>query len=52
MFKREELAVHLIKSGMTFNAENSSDPVITRPVRLEELVETIATFMERELQIS
>lgn len=48
MFNHEELAVHLIKNGMTFNAENNSDPVITRPVRLEELVKTISDFFEKE----
>lgn len=47
------LAIHLIKAGMTFNAEDPNDPVITRPVRLEELVSVIEKYLaEKELQTS
>ena len=39
------LRKHLIISGLTFNAEIPTDPVITRPVRVEILVASIMEYL-------
>lgn len=36
---------HLINSGLTFNAEIPTDPIITRPVRVEVLVATVMEYL-------
>ena len=36
---------HLIISGLTFNAEIPTDPVITRPVRVEILVASVMEYL-------
>lgn len=38
------LSHHLIRNGMTFNAEQD-DPVITRPVRVEEMAAVMLDFL-------
>lgn len=40
------LARHLILKGLTFNAENPQDPVVLRPVKVDELVATIIEYIE------
>ena len=39
------LRKHLILSGLTFNAEVPTEPVITRPVRVEVLVATVMEYL-------
>jgi len=39
------LQKHLILSGLTFNAEIPTDPIITRPVRVEVLVATVMEYL-------
>ncbi len=39
------LRKHLITSGLTFNAEIPTDPIITRPVRVEVLVATVMEYL-------
>lgn len=39
------LQKHLIISGLTFNAEIPTDPIITRPVRVEVLVATVMEYL-------
>jgi hypothetical protein len=39
------LRTHLITSGLTFNAEIPTDPIITRPVRVEVLVATVMEYL-------
>jgi hypothetical protein len=39
------LRKHLITSGLTFNAEVPTDPIITRPVRVEVLVATVMEYL-------
>jgi alpha-beta hydrolase superfamily lysophospholipase len=39
------LRKHLITSGLTFNAEVATDPIITRPVRVEVLVATVMEYL-------
>lgn len=39
------LRKHLIISGLTFNAEIPTDPVITRPVRVELLVASVMEYL-------
>lgn len=46
---KQELMNHLVKDGFTFNAENSQDPIVTRPVKLESLVDSILGFMTKQL---
>jgi hypothetical protein len=41
----EGLSKHLILSGLTFNAEIPTDPIITRPVRVEILVATVMEYL-------
>ena len=36
---------HLITSGLTFNAENPADPIVTRPMRVEILVATVMEYL-------
>lgn len=36
---------HLIVSGLTFNAENASDPIITRPMKVDVLVATVLEYL-------
>lgn len=36
---------HLILSGLTFNAEQASDPVILRPMKVEVLLSTVMEFL-------
>jgi hypothetical protein len=36
---------HLIISGLTFNAEIPTDPIITRPVRVEMLVASVMEYL-------
>ncbi len=45
-----ELTNHLIKRGLTFNAEVPTDPVITRPVHIEVLVNTIMEYINEQDQ--
>lgn len=40
------LTKHLILKGLTFNAENPQDPVVLRPVKVDELVATIIEYIE------
>ena len=39
------LQKHLILSGLTFNAEIPTDPVITRPVRVDILVASVMEYL-------
>ncbi len=39
------LRKQLITSGLTFNAEIPTDPIITRPVRVEVLVATVMEYL-------
>ncbi len=39
------LRKHLILSGLTFNAEVPTEPVITRPVRVEILVASVMEYL-------
>ena len=39
------LEKHLILSGLTFNAEIPTDPIITRPVRVEILVASVMEYL-------
>lgn len=39
------LEKHLIVNGFTFNAEVPTEPVITRPVRVEMLVASIMEYL-------
>ncbi len=39
------LTKHLILSGLTFNAEIPTDPIITRPVRVEIMVASIMEYL-------
>ena len=39
------LQKHLILSGLTFNAELPTDPVVTRPVRVDVLVASIMEYL-------
>ena len=39
------LRKHLITSGLTFNAEIPTEPVITRPVRVEILVAAVMEYL-------
>jgi hypothetical protein len=41
----EGLKKHLILSGLTFNAEIATDPIVTRPVRVEVLVATVMEYL-------
>jgi hypothetical protein len=41
----EGLTRHLIVSGLTFNAENPNNPVITRPVKVDVLVATVMEYL-------
>lgn len=43
----QELSSHLINSGMTYNAEDASKPVITRELQLTELVSSVIDYLER-----
>lgn len=36
---------HLVLSGLTFNAELPTDPVVIRPVRVDVLVATVMEFL-------
>lgn len=36
---------HLILSGLTFNAELPTDPVVIRPVRVDVLVASVMEFL-------
>ena len=36
---------HLIVSGLTFNAESKSDPVVVRPMKVEILVATVLEYL-------
>lgn len=36
---------HLIVSGLTFNAENSADPIVIRPMKVEILVATVMEYL-------
>ena len=36
---------HLIASGLTFNAENPANPIITRPMNVEILVATVMEYL-------
>lgn len=36
---------HLILSGLTFNAEHPSDPVVLRPMKVEILLSTVMEFL-------
>jgi hypothetical protein len=36
---------HLILSGLTFNAEHPSDPVVLRPMKVEILLSTVLEFL-------
>ena len=44
------LTHYLITHGLTFNAEVPTDPVITRPVRIEVLVNTIMECLNEQDQ--
>lgn len=39
------LTKHLVMSGLTFNAEIPTDPIITRPVRVEIMVASIMEYL-------
>jgi hypothetical protein len=39
------LQKHLILSGLTFNAEIATDPIITRPVRVDILVASVMEYL-------
>lgn len=39
------LRKHLILSGLTYNAEVPTEPVITRPVRVEILVASVMEYL-------
>lgn len=39
------LRKHLILSGFTYNAEVPTEPVITRPVRVEVLVASVMEYL-------
>jgi hypothetical protein len=41
------LAKHLILKGLTFNAENPADPVVLRPVKVDELIDAVVEYIER-----
>ena len=41
----EGLRKHLILSGLTYNAEVPTEPVITRPVRVEVLVASVMEYL-------
>lgn len=41
------LAKHLILKGLTFNAENPDDPVVLRPVKINELVSAVVEYIEK-----
>lgn len=36
---------HLVLSGLTFNAELPTDPVVIRPVRVDVLVASVMEFL-------
>ena len=40
------LTRHLIVKGLTFNAENPEDPVVLRPIKVDELVSAIVEYIE------
>lgn len=53
MIEKEKLIIsrlsnHLIRSGMTFNAEVEGEPVITRPVRVEEMASAVLDFLAND----
>jgi len=39
------LQKHLILSGLTFNAEIATEPIITRPVRVDILVASVMEYL-------
>lgn len=45
-FIERGLAKHLILKGLTFNAENTNDPVVIRPIKIDELVDAVVEYIE------
>ena len=39
------LQKHLILSGLTFNAESPTDPIVIRPMRVDVLVASIMEYL-------